>query len=186
MPIGQAKFGLLGGVVDPGKLELIETQTYSGAVSAVDFTSLGDYNVHFMTLNNIQGTDDVTSNRFYFYESGVLESASVYQWARQINTTAGVGTEQKSTARDGITIFGSNDNNTNHKNNGYAYFYNLKDSSKYSFCTFQNGGKDYYETGFHFGSAVLPQASEVDGIRFTIGSGNYLSFDISLYGIAES
>ena len=24
MPIGQAKFGLLGGVVDPGKLELIE------------------------------------------------------------------------------------------------------------------------------------------------------------------
>ena len=26
MPIGQAKFGLLGGVVDPGKLELIERQ----------------------------------------------------------------------------------------------------------------------------------------------------------------
>jgi hypothetical protein len=27
MPIGQAKFGLLGGVVDPGKLELIELQS---------------------------------------------------------------------------------------------------------------------------------------------------------------
>ena len=28
MPIGQAKFGLLGGVVDPGKLELIETKEF--------------------------------------------------------------------------------------------------------------------------------------------------------------
>jgi len=33
MPIGQAKFGLLGGVVDPGKLELIETQTVTVVTS---------------------------------------------------------------------------------------------------------------------------------------------------------
>ena len=40
MPIGQAKFGLLGGVADPGKLELIETQTAS-ADSSLDFISFG-------------------------------------------------------------------------------------------------------------------------------------------------
>jgi len=184
--LGSARFGFSGGAIDAGKLELIQTQTYSSAVSFVDFTSLGDYNVHFMTLNNIQGTNDSTATRFYFYEGGTLESASVYQWARQIVNTAGGSTEQNDTSRDGITLFGTNDNDTNHKNNGYAYFYNLKDSSEYSFCTFQSGGEDYYETGFHFGSAVLPQASEVDGIRFAISGGNYSSFNISLYGIAES
>lgn len=48
MPIGQAKFGLLGGVVDPGKLELLETKTISSATA--DFTSLdvSNYKVHFL------------------------------------------------------------------------------------------------------------------------------------------
>ena len=40
MPIGQAKFGLLGGVVDPGKLELLQTQTISSETA--DFTTVLD------------------------------------------------------------------------------------------------------------------------------------------------
>ena len=51
MPIGQAKFGLLGGVPDLGKLELIETKIHSSDVPEVDFTDIKEdiYNVHFMT-----------------------------------------------------------------------------------------------------------------------------------------
>jgi hypothetical protein len=37
-----------------------------------------------------------------------------------------------------------------------------------------------------FGSGVLPQASTVDGIRFTETGGGLLTGTISLYGIAES
>ena len=38
-----------------------------------------------------------------------------------------------------------------------------------------------------FGSAVLPQASTVDGIRFkTNSTNNFTTGTISLYGIAES
>jgi hypothetical protein len=37
MPLGAARFGLLGGVADLGKLELIETQASND--SALDFTS---------------------------------------------------------------------------------------------------------------------------------------------------
>ena len=39
MPLGAARFGLLGGVADLGKLELIETQTVSSATAYLDFTS---------------------------------------------------------------------------------------------------------------------------------------------------
>jgi hypothetical protein len=186
MPIGQAKFGLLGGVVDPGKLELIETQTYSTSVNYVDFTSIqeSNYNVHLMTLTNI--TFNVLSNlRIQFYESGVLETASVYQFARQICGTAGSFAESKSTANGQITIVNTATSTRN--TNGYIYLYNLGNSSKYSFLSHHCTG-GHTENTFTFGSGVLPQASTVDGIRCLAGTGGntFTGFDISLYGIAES
>ena len=39
MPLGAARFGLLGGVADLGKLELIETQTVT-SVTNIDFTDI--------------------------------------------------------------------------------------------------------------------------------------------------
>ena len=58
MPLGAARFGLLGGVADLGKLELIETQTITTSSSSIDFTTLNEstYNVHFVTFNNLQHT----------------------------------------------------------------------------------------------------------------------------------
>ena len=58
MPLGAARFGLLGGVADLGKLELIETQTYSSGVSYIDFTSINgtNYNVHFLTFDGLSTT----------------------------------------------------------------------------------------------------------------------------------
>ena len=49
MPLGAARFGLLGGVADLGKLELIETKTASS--TKVIFSSIQEstYNVHFLT-----------------------------------------------------------------------------------------------------------------------------------------
>ena len=188
MPIGQAKFGLLGGVVDPGKLELIETKTYSSAVSFVDFTSISEstYNVHFMTINNLQTPSSVTHNNYFrLYESGVLETASVYQYARQSGNAGGSFSEPKSTSTTGMDIEFTFSDQLNQ--NGYAYFYNLGDSSKYSFATQQTivTQKDSVQN-ITFGSSVLPQASTVDGIRIKPTSGNYSSFKASLYGIAES
>jgi len=83
MPIGQAKFGLLGGVVDPGKLELIETVNAS-AVSSFDFSTLGTYNVHFLTYNDLFNSSNDKGFGIRLYESGVLETASVYQLALTI------------------------------------------------------------------------------------------------------
>ena len=195
MPIGQAKFGLLGGVADLGKLELISTQTYSTAVSFVDFkdsdgTFDTSYNVHFMTLNNIgMSTGNFNQPAFRFYESGTLESAGVYQLARQDGFSAGTTQDTKDTAASGIKALVDNGTTTTRSRNLYAYFYNLSDSSKYSFSTFHGVGiKGNTDVRYSFGSGVLPQTSTVDGIRVypANGGGNFSSFDISLYGIAES
>ena len=189
MPLGAARFGLLGGVADLGKLELIETQTYSGAVSFVDFTSIQEstYNVHFVTFNNFQPVDNLPSFLLRFYESGVLETGSVYQTAFQYGATNGTFGEAKSTGRSSITVGGAQTTSTGGAINGYFYIYNAGDSSKYTFVTGHSMDLDNFNGGMtYFGSAVLPQASTVDGIRFLYSSGNIANFDVSLYGIAES
>jgi len=184
MPLGASRFGLLGGVADLGKLELIETQTFS-SVGFVDFTSISEstYNVHLLTYI----VEPTTYERLYcqLYESGVLETASVYQYADQFGASNGTFSELRSTAD---TFMYLNYSGIGYQQ-GYAYFYNLGNSSKYSFLTHQAFVDDTGNSRMHFsfGSGVLPQASTVDGIRiFPQSTSNSFSGTISLYGIAES
>jgi hypothetical protein len=190
MPLGASRFGLLGGVVDLGKLELIETQTVSGVASA-DFTSIQEstYNVHFLTINNLTTVNDNVWIRVKFYESGVLETASVYQYAQQVGTASGTFYEAKNTSSGSIQ-FGSGaniGNATNESGANYCYFYNLGDSSKYSFMTYMsNAMNNTTAFNMNFGSGVMTQASTVDGIQLILSGGNIDTADFSLYGIAES
>ena len=185
MPLGAARFGLLGGVADLGKLELIETKNISGVSSAI-FTSINEstYNVHFLTINNFQPSSN-QELRIRFFESGVEESASVYQFAFQVGDTTGFS-ESKSTAIDRLRAMYSVGSTSNRFGNSYNYFYNLGNSSKYSFHTMQqttiNELGNYRMT---FGGGVLPQASTVDQIKLFVSSGTF-SATASLYGIAES
>ena len=57
-----------------GQLELIETQTVTSATAYVDFTNLGSYNVHFMTVNNFKTPAGDSLMGFRLIESGVVES----------------------------------------------------------------------------------------------------------------
>jgi len=168
-----------------GQLELIETQTVS-SVAQVDFTNLGTYNVHFMTINDMAIATDNQLIDIRFFESGVLESGSVYQSAGVLGASTGSFSEERSTSATFYRWTGGIGNATNETGNGYCYFYNLIDSSKYSFLTshtqFQNSSNVSHT---YFGSGVLPQASEVSGIRILSNSGNIDNADISLYGIKE-
>jgi len=170
-----------------GSLELIAEQTYSSAVSFVDFTSIQEstYNVHFMTFNNANFVSEQVP-ALQLYESGTLETAGVYQFASQDCQSNGSFTESKQTA---ITYLGLG-NFAVGPSNVYCYLYNLGDSSKYSFITFHNINTDAdaspSEAVANFGGGVLPQASTVDGIRFKgAGGANLSSFHISLYGVKQ-
>ena len=172
-----------------GQLELIETQTHSSDVASIDFTSIQEstYNVHFLTFDDFQtASDNVQEFQIQLYESGVLETASVYQSAFQRGRTDGAFTEYRSTGTGHMYINQNGGNATNEKSCGYVYFYNLGDSSKYSFATQQTiVTQNDSVQNITFGSSVLPQASTVNGIRIKPSSGNYSSFTATLYGIKE-
>lgn len=185
MPIGQAKFGLLGGV-DLGKLELIETKTASGAV--VDFTDLGNYNVHLVTYNDIllpNSTEEFQSR--LSNNSGTSFISTGYQFAIYYGGATGGFGESRQTNYSSFPPLGPVGNGTNIKKNGYVYYYNLLDSNKYSFCTTQSSSMFTSFFQMLFGSGVLPTAETHNAIRFLTSGGNGItSGSISLYGISES
>jgi hypothetical protein len=169
-----------------GQLELIETQTAS-ADSFIDFTSIQEstYNIHFMTINNIDVSSDGADISFRFYESGVLETASVYQSAFQQQWADGFVNDFKSTGANSLKATSATGSATKETAQAYHYFYNLGDSAKYSFQTGQYLQMYLTPTFFvGFGSGVLPQTSTVDGIRLFSSAGTF-SGTVSLYGIKE-
>lgn len=165
-----------------GQLELIETKTAS-ADNIVDFTDIKTnlYNVHFATINcDINSTSSV---QIRFFENGVVETGSVYQTAYQNGQATGSFSESVATSNN--RIFATRTGGTDEPRQAYCYLYNLGDSTKYSFVTMHGVSRNTGTTAcdMRFGSAVLPQASQVDGIRFTNTGGSLLTGTISLYGI---
>ena len=153
----------------------------------MNFTNIKE-NVYDVHLLEYKGFLVDTSNArpiLRFYESGVLETASVYQFARQFGSVGGTFGESRSTTDPYINIVSGTTAAT--LTTGYCYFYNLTDSSKYSFNTAHN----FTDLGSHFmmfESGVLPQTSAVDGIRISANTNftDTFSGTISLYGIKES
>jgi hypothetical protein len=170
-----------------GQLELIETQTASN-VNYVDFTNLQEstYNVHFVTVSNLQATGTSTAAYVQLFESGVIETGSVYQFAYQEQDLgAGTVTENRSTTATSIGIDYDFDPQT--PRNNYFYLYNAGDSSKYTFATWHYAGLNNGGFVYKFGSGVLPQLSTVDGFRIQSSTVSNINIDsVSLYGIRYS
>ena len=170
-----------------GQLELIETQTVSG-VSAVDFTNLGNYNVHFLTINNYKPATDNTSMLIRLSDdSGSTYESSNYKWAHlQIYAPTEVF-EYRSTSATSLEINRENGTGTNENGNAYIYFYSLEDSTKNSFTTSHSTQATKFsgQLAMQFGSGVYSVKSSINASRLLSSSGN-LSATASLYGIAES
>ena len=171
-----------------GSLELIEEQTVSG-VSSVDFTTIYEdvYDVHYLQVSNYQTSDTGSGSAWIrFYESGVLETASVYHLAAQRgDSNAAFGLEKSTAATNLLQFrnFGAADSNASAS--GYSYFYNLGNNSKYSFQTFHSSYLDNSSNSeFSWGSGALPQTSIVDGISFFPTAGT-MSGTLKLYGVKQ-
>ena len=174
-----------------GQLELIETQTVSGTPTTINFTSIKEniYNVHFMTYNNMHGNSATAQDigARVSNDSGSTYESSNYQYANQDGRTDGTFSEITSTSGDRFMLAPDLDNETNASVNGYIYFYNLGDSSKYSFVTdwnflFQSavGGR------FRGGSSVYTVAETINAIQLMTNNGGGFSDGVaSLYGIKE-
>ena len=187
MPIGQAKFGLLGGVVDPGKLELIETQTASN-VAGVEFTNLGSYNVHFLTCNDIQTHQD--SKRLVIQlsnDGGSTYETTNYEHAMQYGSSAGIFSEVKSISYSAFYSAADMGTGTNETCNMYWYLYNLGNPNKYSFSTHQLSEFDKNaQLRMIFGGNVYTVAETINAIKVlgVTGTAN-ITGTIKLYGVKQ-
>jgi len=181
MPIGQAKFGLLGGVADPGKLELIETQTASG-IGAVEFTDIKEdiYNVHFMTVSLTESTSALVTR--ISNNGGTSFISSGYQYAGQYGNVSGTFGEDRGTSKTVFVEGGSGGSGL--AKNQYVYMYNLGDSTKYSFST-SHHFSEHPSLGHYmaFYSSVYTTAEINNAIQVGATS---ITGSVSLYGIAES
>ena len=168
----QGKFG--------GSLELIEEQTFTTS-STVENTSIQEnkYDVHMLYIN-AEGSTSLNSG-IQFYESGTLETASVYQYAHQYGTSGGSFGEGKSTGDNRIYTVNYG---ATYNTGLYIYLYNLGNSSKYSFLTYQGNQTFASSTTMFFGGGVLPQASTVDGFRVYLNTGT-ITGEYKLYGVKQ-
>ena len=163
-----------------GSLKHISTTTFSSS-SAVNITEgFTGYDVFFAQVIGLTGSTNMNFG-MQFYESGVLETAGVYQYAQQFIQTDGGNGEEKSTTATRLFM---NSFQSTDSCGMYIYFYNFTDSSKYSFYTFQTTPSYVADFEVKFGGGVLPQASVVDGISFTPNTGT-MSGSIKLYGVKQ-
>ena len=188
MPLGASRFGFLG-VPDPGKLELIETQTVSSTVEYVIFDDIKQdiYNVHFMTINNLGKSASGSTLLTVSNDNGTTFETSGYQYAIQRTQTNGSFAEEKSTSSSSIRLTNTVGTGTGETANLYCYMYNLGDNTKYSFFTYHTCYGPNTSFAFGFGSAVYPTAETINAFRIQTTTADIIeTADVSLYGIAES
>ena len=189
MPLGAARFGLLGGVADLGKLELIETQSITSSTATMEFTDIQEstYNVHLLQLHSFYAVAQRNLLVRLSNDGGSSYISSGYQYAYQYGQANGTFGEDKSTSYNAMSIVTFGADTIQESQNTYIYFYNLGNSSKYSFSTFQNTGVQTGVYSMLFGSAVLPTAETHNAIQLlpTLST-NIANLQASLYGIAES
>ncbi len=174
-----------------GSLELIEEQTVSGTPSSIDFINLANnpYDVYFMTVNSFSSATDYGALSLRVStDNGSSFKTSGYQYATQYNN-AGSNGEQKSTSYTSITnMTPPNSGASPFASNCYAYLYNLLDSAKYSFATWQStayiSAVPEYEG--YFGGGVYPVAETHNAIRlFPQNSSNVDQGTVKLYGVKQ-
>jgi len=174
-----------GTAVSLGSLELIDTQSVSSAVC--DFTSLGDYDIHFLTFFDIEVTTQ-TEFGYRLSDDGGTSFETGYAFANQRGKASGTFDERKSTGQNSARLLGDLTTASTSRGSGYVYFYSLGDSAKYSFSTSHATFMEGTTQAFEFGSQVYDTSSTINAIRFGEATGvtAITTGTISLYGIKES
>lgn len=169
--------------------EHIETITASD-VASIEFTSIDEskYQTHLLITTNFSDSSSSSQSftpRIQLYESGVLQTGTNYEYAElegRVDASGGSKVETKSTGSTILRFISANSYNTSDVGSGYAYLYNLGNSSKFSFCTYSCYAREENNNFRTFyGASVMTNASTVDGIKIFATSNFSGTFE--LYGV---
>lgn len=169
-----------------GSYELIQSQTVNDTY--VNFTSIkeSEYDVHYVTWHQVKDFSTSGANfGLRMFESGTLETASVYHGAHVEQKTSSQNYNPKGTYS---FIFLSQGSLTSGEStSGYAYIYYAGNSNEYTYVTDHSITEDPVGTAaFAYGGGVLPQTSTVDGFNFSSVNGSaQFTGVISLYGVKK-
>lgn len=187
MPIGQAKFGLLGGIASiSDSLEKIETQTLSDD-TAIDFDSLGTgYKAHLFICNNIH-MDDNRDQNIRAKVGGSVDSTNDYFRAFENQFTNNNWYEDRDATLNRLRINSEVGGFSPECWNAYIYMYNALSSTQYTFFTQSNNviGHDG-SLGNRYGAGGYLETDALSGVQFFPSSGFMRSGTITLYGIRNS
>jgi len=174
-----------------GSLELIEEQTANGTSTSLNFTDIKEniYDVHLLQVHSMFTSSANKLIRIRLSNDGGSSFiASGYQYAYQIMQSNGGFTEQRSASDTYINVHTNVGTVLLESANFYVYFYNLGNSSKYSFLTHQSSNMDNTGTilGSTFGGGVLPTAETHNAIQLIEPNllGN-LTGTAKLYGVKQ-
>jgi len=168
-----------------GSLELIQEINQSSSVSSIAFTNLGNYDVHLLQYSEVQGSDAELQGRLSNDGGSSYISSSNYQFAMQFGQTNGSFGERRSTGDTKFNRFAKTGNHTGATGQGYIYFYNLLNSSKYSFLTTQSFSMDNNPHGIlQYGGQVLVIAETHNAIQLFQNTGTLRGI-FQLYGVKQ-
>ena len=168
-----------------GSLELIEEIDQTISVSTIEFTNLGNYDVHLLQYAEVQGGSAELQARLSNNGGSSYISSSNYQYGMVFGQAGGSFGDRNSTSETKFVRLAKTGNNTGNTGQGYTYFYNLLNSSKYSFSTTQNTSMDnnpYYI--FQFGGQVLSVAETHNAIQIFQSTGT-LRGNFKLFGVKQ-
>ena len=164
-----------------GSLELIQSQTISSG-STMNFTSIKEskYDVHMLQAKNCESSSANTSISVRLSNDGgsSYEAGTSYHIALQYGTEGGTFGEVNSTGTSYMQFMSDTANNTR---GGYMSLYNLGDSAKYSFSTYQQ----MEESSMSFGGSVYTTADTINAIQVLTTNTNAWTGTVGLYGIKQ-
>jgi hypothetical protein len=164
-----------------GSVELIAEQTISSG-STMAFTSIKEsvYDVHLLQAKNCVSGSANTSIAVRLSNDGgsSYEAGTSYQIALQYGTTGGTFGEVRSTGTSYMEFLSDS---ANENRSGYMYLYNLGNSSKFSFSTYQQ----MMQGVMTFGGSVYTTADTINAIQVLTTNTNAWTGTVSLYGVKQ-
>ena len=173
-------------------LEHIQTQSTSTSASTIDFTSIGNYDVHLLTAQNLYNTTGASVDITLSNDGGsTWEGGTKYDRAFQgVRSSSGSYEEKNTGDAEWQYALSSDSNSSVYTQGGVVWFYNLNNSAKHSYCTILNITYNHYLTEIYsfFGAGGYDTTEIINGIRVQMSSSKTFSSTagrVSLYGLAN-
>ena len=191
MPLGAARFGLGGGIVDLGQLEFINNFTADGTANAITFTNIQEdvYGVHLLVgteLTNVGGNSHMNCRVSTDGGSSFVTSASydkAAQYGNSLNNDKGSSRYQNDNEWE--YFFTSDNSSTSGTGGSYAFLYNLGNTRYSSFTGMSSLHNGNNSSLYYVYQSGIIQLGEIHNC-FTIFASNgshKVKGEFQLYGL---